>query len=132
MFDLEYRYSFGFYAIFLKRKLCTQFRYILALQLGNVNYFHFIHCIALTFIEEKEKQREGSVMRYSKLTDGLGKNRILGSGRSLTVCPDYIGRGSQTGAHGVTDTKIFLSRVMGQRVYLSLGFFKSRGIMTLE
>lgn len=39
-------------------------------------------------------------MRYSKLNDGLGESRILGS-RELV--------GSQTGAHEVRNTKIFLS-----------------------
>lgn len=66
-------------------------------------------------------QIEGSVMRYSKLNDGLGKCRILGSRRLV---------GSQTRALAARDTTIFSSRVMGQRVYLSLGFFTYRGILT--
>lgn len=49
--------------------------------------FIFIHCIAVTFIREYKMQIEGSVMRYLKLDDGLGENRILGSREYLDYTP---------------------------------------------
>lgn len=76
-------------------------------------------------------QIEGSVMGYSEFDDGLGKNRILGS-RSYLDCVLTMLAGSQSGAHKVRDPNIFSSRVPDERAYLSLGLFKSRGIITPE
>lgn len=65
-------------------------------------------------------------MRYSKLDDGLGRAESWAAQDTLTMHPDCAGR--------LSDRNVWLEtlRVMVQRVYLSLGLFKSRGIITSE
>lgn len=68
-------------------------------------------------------------MRYSKIKDGLGKSRIWEADNILT-CVLYMSVGFHKGVYMVKNTKIFLSKVMGQRVYLLLRLFKSIRIIT--